>query len=570
MRKICFLLALVCSLPAMAQTMDTVRFTITYSANRFVNFTNTSVLSDTAGKKAIWFFGDGTSALKTHALGGAVHQYNPGTYQACLRIYRFTAANDTVLVGQECKQVTIHGAPDSCRAEFETGSVSNSTLVKHFLAKPFHNNGKKPERICWTFGDGTDTCIYYNPAVSNNYVVTHAYKQTGNYNVCVKIKYAGGCEASLCRNISTVFTPAADSCRGEFTVDGTTTISAARKFTAFPWHNKAKKPVKICWQFGDGKDTCINYPATFTGPYSVTHTYAQPGNYNVCMRIVYEGGCEKTNCRTIGIAVPPPADTCHAGILELIHNSSNVIRHLSAVPMAGRRPEKICWTFGDGRDTCVNLPNPFPPSALTISHAYPGPGVYRACVKVWYAGGCVTQSCRNVEIRSTAKVCGGYMVDSLSGAKTINFKGFGIVAGNDQVISYHWSFGDGTSATGQAVSHSYSSAGLYEVCLVMETREGCRTRICKKVSVAGSVQPNLVLTPNPVTSVLHAVFQSTKQETVTVSIYNATGLLMTSTTRNAVMGTNTWDFNVGTLPAGVYSVIVRSQSQIANAMFFKQ
>jgi hypothetical protein len=88
--------------------------------------------------------------------------------------------------------------------------------------------------------------------------------------------------------------------------------------------------------------------------------------------------------------------------------------------------------------------------------------------------------------------------------------------------------------------------------------------------VAGESKPRLVLTPNPVTTTLHATFLSLLKEQVTINIYNASGLLLKTYSRPALMGTNTWEFDVSTLPAGIYSVIVSSPHQLANAIFFKQ
>jgi hypothetical protein len=88
--------------------------------------------------------------------------------------------------------------------------------------------------------------------------------------------------------------------------------------------------------------------------------------------------------------------------------------------------------------------------------------------------------------------------------------------------------------------------------------------------VRGETKPILVLMPNPVTTVLHATFLSVMQEQVTINIYNANGLLLKTFTKTAVQGTNTWEFDVASLPTGIYSVVVKSQHQLANAIFFKQ
>lgn len=522
-------------------------------------------------EKICWTFGDGTDTcitynpLQPHNYA-VYHQYTqPGNYNVCVKIKYQGGCEASV-----CK-ITHVGTPgtvpDSCRADFETDALTTSPLTRKFTAIPWHNLQKKPVKICWDFGDGKDTCIQYPTIANVPYSVTHTYAQPGNYNVCVKILYAGGCEATKCKPAQVGIT---DSCRADFEIDGIASSLRTKKFTAIPWHNQQKKPVKICWIFGDGSDTCIQYSNTFAGPYTVMHTYAQPGQYNVCVKILYAGGCEASKCKTVSIPPTPSNDTCKVEIHELATSSSLLLRHFIATPSPNRRPEKICWTFGDGRDTCINLPNPVSPQSLTISHLYPAPGVYRVCVKIIYAGGCIATSCKEIVIRPINGICGGYMIDSLTGPKTVSLKGFGIHPANDHVVTYRWTFGDGTAASGQNVTHTYNQPGSYEVCLMIKTNRGCETKICKRIVIAGTNQPSLQLSPNPVINNLHALFISTRNEQVNISIFSVNGLMVRSYVRNATIGANNWDFDVASLPTGIYSVIVSSPNQLANAIFFKQ
>jgi hypothetical protein len=191
-------------------------------------------------------------------------------------------------------------------------------------------------------------------------------------------------------------------------------------------------------------------------------------------------------------------------------------------------------------------------------------------VKIKYAGGCEAYKCREVVIRSTSNTCGGYITDSLVNERTFAFKGFSIQNSNDHVVSWRWTFGDGAYSNDRNVSHTYATGGKYEVCLYIKTDLGCETKICKYVEVRGETKPVLQLSPNPVTTILHAVFLSALQEPVTINIYNANGILIKTYSRLAVQGVNTWEFEVAGLPAGIYSVIVKSPHQLANAIFFKQ
>ncbi|HEX7902468.1 MAG TPA: PKD domain-containing protein [Chitinophagaceae bacterium] len=573
MRKLYALLAGLCfvltSFPTAAQqsTNDVANFSFTIDAlNNHVVFTNTSVIGSEPGtRKAFWSFGDGTHQW-TLPLAGTAHDYaNAGTYEVCLKIYRYRSAlNDSVLSAHICKMVSIETI---CRADFERLSVttSNNPLTVVYKALPWHSNNRKPKTICWKFGDGRDTCINYENTFNGPYTVAHTYREPGNYEACVSILYYEGCEAKKCKVIP-ISRP--DSCAADFeripVATANTPLSVALR--ALPWHNNNRKPKTICWKFGDGRDTCVQYGADYTGPYIASHRYEHSGQYEVCVSILYYEGCEAKKCKIIAIA----GERCEVNIHEITSSVTSLVRgfHATVAAVPPSPPVSICWNFGDGTDTCITA-SATVFADLVIRHSYPGPGVYKVCVKVLFANGCSAYDCNEVVIRSNNNLCGGFMTDSITASRTIQFKGFAIHDPNDQVLSYRWSFGDGTTALGREVSHTYATAGDFEVCLYIKLGSGCETRICKKVRVPGNNQPALILMPNPVSSILHALFLSTHTEVVTIKLLNANGVVIRSVTRNAVAGTNNWEFEVSTLSPGVYSMVVQSPNQLASAIFIK-
>jgi PKD repeat protein len=570
MRKFYLLTSFLLVLFGNAKSQDTANFTYTIGLNNQVIFINTSHLHGDAPRKAYWSFGDGAKQM-TAPLANTFYQYNvAGIYTVCLRIYKYSSStHDSVITGEACQTFTLTNttSPDSCKASFTNSAISATPLTQLFVAKPWHNHEKRPEEICWIFGDGKDTCIKYNPSLTNNYAIYHTYPKPGQYNACVKIRYQGGCVSDNCH----VLTVAGDECKIDYRMEPVTASPLSRHFIAQPWHAQQKKPLRVCWTFGDGSTECKQYLTSNTEPYIINHTYAKAGQYNVCVSVLYDGGCESKTCRAITIEAPrPPADSCFVNVFEVATNSNNLERHFYAGIMQDKNPEKICWLFGDGRDTCINLPSPLTAQSLTVMHRYPAPGVYRVCVKVKYASGCEAQKCREVTIRSESNICGGYFTDSLIKERTIAFKGFSVQNQNDHVVVWRWTFGDGSSSNDRNVSHTYATGGKYEVCLYIKTDLGCETKICKQIVVRGETKPILVLTPNPVTTILHATFLSIMQEQVTINIYNANGLLLKTFSKIAVQGPNTWEFDVAPLPTGIYSVVIKSQHQLANAIFFKQ
>lgn len=515
-----------------------------------------------------WNFGDGRDTCIEYSsvymgLYTVPHTYSHGgAFQVCVNIRYYGGCES-----HKCDTVRVE-QPATCGADFER--IQSNTANPHlayFRALTSNSNNRKPQRICWQFGDGRDTCITYPETYTGQYVVSHNYAAAGPYNVCVSILYYGGCEAHRCRIIE-ITNPV--TCEADFErIQSTASNPNLAYFRALFSNSNNRKPQRICWQFGDGRDTCITYSETYLGQYVVSHNYAAPGQYNVCVNILFYGGCEARRCKIISI--PPPVVTCSVNLNILTTSLNNLTRTLVATPVTSpyQRPERVCWQFGDGSDTCIMIDPLQPVPALSITHTYPGPGVYHPCVSIRYVGGCEARRCGEISIQAGNTTCGGYMRDSLIGPRTYKFKGFSIHSPGDNVLYYKWTFGDGTTALGQEVTHTFTNGGQYEVCLNIKTQMGCETRICKTISVAGSNQPTLVLTPNPVVTELHALFISTHTETVNIKIQNQFGVVVRTYTRNAVIGNNTWGFDVTTLTPGIYTFIIQSPNQLASAVFIK-
>ena len=518
-------------------------------------------------KQVCWKFGDGKDTCISYPENytGSYfvrHTYRePGQYEVCVKITYFGGCE-----AFKCKRISVG---EFCRADFEKLPVNTTadSLVTHFKALPFHSLDKKPKTICWRFGDGRDTCISYPENYTGLYGVRHQYDHPGLYEVCVKIAYYGGCEAYKCKTIH-VGEPI--RCKADFERIPISSVNNPLHvaFKAIPWHIENKKPKQICWKFGDGRDTCIQYGEDYAGPYVVNHRYDRPGNYEVCVKIFYYGGCEAKKCEFVKVEAP---GECRVKLFELTPSITSLVRGFFASPWSSenKRPVRVCWYFGDGTDTCIQLNSGISLTQLFIRHTYPAPGVYRACVKILFEGGCIASDCDEIIIRPTTNACGGYMTDSLISPRTFKFRGFAIHNPDDPVVGYRWNFGDGSAATGREVTHQYNAPGTYEACLTIKTQRGCETRICKPLHVPGNTQIALQITPNPVTNTMHVLFYSTHAEPVLIKVVNGYGVVVRTWTRNATQGANNWDFDVSTLPAGAYTLYLQSPNQLSSQLFIK-
>lgn len=129
------------------------------------------------------------------------------------------------------------------------------------------------------------------------------------------------------------------------------------------------------------------------------------------------------------------------------------------------------------------------------------------------------------------------------------------------VKSYDWSFGDGKSDTTNTSTHTYLQNGTYNVCLKIESLEGCKDSFCRDVvvkSIIGiSEESNfrpLRIYPNPSNGKFHIVVPNqVNTEACNISVYDKLG---------RKVGTQyTFDKNQVTLTimdgtAGIYEVII--------------
>jgi hypothetical protein len=117
----------------------------------------------------------------------------------------------------------------------------------------------------WNFGDG-GTSTLPTP--------THTYSQMGYYNVCLNITGSGSCSNSVCDTVnlasSTAYVNHTTISSTPFGTNGITFRSVA---TGTP-------PFLYSWNFGD---SIVNNITTSSD--TITHTYIQPGTYQVSLHV---------------------------------------------------------------------------------------------------------------------------------------------------------------------------------------------------------------------------------------------------------------------------------------------
>jgi PKD repeat protein len=229
------------------------------------------------GNSFSWDFGDGN----TDNTRNPIHHYqNAGTYIVCLTISNSNGCTDTY-----CDSVYVRAGAGPCDANFSI--TPDSSMANRFYFTNTSTYNGTPATAYWTFGDGNTSRGFSS--------TSHTYTAAGTYTVCLYI-VSGNCTDSMCQTVVVTSAPPATCSAGfTFTPDST---NGNRIYFQSTSTSSVSNPTYF-WSFGDG-NTRSGTSWSFQNP---THTYANPGTYNVC-HIIIAGNCSDTVCQTITTTGP--------------------------------------------------------------------------------------------------------------------------------------------------------------------------------------------------------------------------------------------------------------------------
>jgi PKD repeat protein len=131
------------------------------------------------------------------------------------------------------------------------------------------------------------------------------------------------------------------------------------------------------------------------------------------------------------------------------------------------------WNFGDEGISTVANP----------SHNYAAAGTYQVKLVVTTNNGCRDSITQTITVYSQPTSV-SYTVNA--GSQCLSNNSFAFVTNasvGGGTVTYSWNFGDGGTAALQNPSHNYSSAGTYQVKLLVTTNNGCRDSAAQTVTV---------------------------------------------------------------------------------------
>jgi gliding motility-associated-like protein len=217
------------------------------------------------------------------------------------------------------------------------------------------------------------------------------------------------------------------------------------------------------WDFGNGQASTDANPS---------HTYADPGTYEVTYAIYTSGQCTDTITDTVIVSPIPIADfsmnpVCEDTLTTFINNSS-------VDPIDGNIIDVYTWSFGDGNSS--SLENPV--------HPYNEEGIYQASLVITSNNGCSDSISYPVTVWplpepdfTPTDVCLEFPTNfsdltTISSANTPN-----------NIVEWNWDFGDGGTATDQNPIYTYTSDGIFNANLTVVSNNGCTNDITNPVTV---------------------------------------------------------------------------------------
>ena len=301
----------------------------------------------------------------------------------------------------------------------------------------------------WDFGDGS-TGMGPKP--------THVYEATGRYPVRLTVTDRSGTKWNAATDSMTVVVntrPVADP--------GPDRIVAPGEKVVFDGSRSLDQDGDITdyrWDFRDGSE----------GKGRVTsHSFARPGIYGVRLAVADDSGdADAVDYKEARITVnaAPVADP--GG--DLIIAPGDLIR-LSAANSYDPDGRIVSYRWDFSADST-------PVSAAQVERRFTAPGLYTARLTVADDSGASNGfDSREIGIAVNHAPVANAGRDTLTESLIVSFDGTASIDPDGDPLTYRWDFGDGGSATGAKVQHTYAAAGTYPIILVVDDGKGLRNSV---------------------------------------------------------------------------------------------
>jgi MYXO-CTERM domain-containing protein len=432
------------------------------TANEGQSISTIAIASDPAGRNDpltySWSFGDGADPVSGRS---ANHTYtNEGSY-----IITLTVTDDEGASTAQTQEIIVGNVAPSI-AQFVGPNTANEGQEVVFSALAVDPGGDTLT-YTWTFGDGSD------PVSGED--LTSVRKTFGdNGAFMVRLRVSDGVAAVertqmiTIRNVSPTITALSGDTTGleraNFAFMGAASDPAG-----------ANDPLTWRWDFGDGSDPQVAGDLT-----AVSHVYQDAGAYTLTLTVTDGDGGSASRTLIVNVGNAAPVISRLEGDTE--GDEAEALSFSAAASDAGGDALTYTWDFGD------NSPRASGVDLTEVNHAFPDNGTYTVTLSVSDGAATVTRTLAvtifNVapEIRAATAPMAGVEGQSLA------FSAVGSdVAGNNDPLTYTWSWGDDTpDFEGRNATHTFGDNSTYTVTLTVEDDDGGVVRRTFMVAVSNA------------------------------------------------------------------------------------
>jgi len=217
------------------------------------------------------------------------------------------------------------------------------------------------------------------------------------------------------------------------------------------------------WDFGDGAEGTESI---------VTRAYESDGVYDVSLTVTDDDGLTGVLVTSIVIGGPNLPPVADAGPDQLVAVGTPVVLDARGSTDDGRIVA-YRWAFGDGETGFSS----------TTSHAYTAGGSYTVNLTIEDEGGLEDTDSATITVNTPPVAAFEFSAVPTVDIAVVFDGSASMDPDGDDIVSYEWLFGDGSSASGAEVSHTYTSAGDFTVRLTVRDTYSAVGVIEKSITV---------------------------------------------------------------------------------------
>jgi PKD repeat protein len=323
--------------------------------------------------------------------------------------------------------------------------------------------GDQLYNVSWNFGDPgsvpNNTSILLKPS--------HVFSHPGTFVVKMKAYNTDNCVDSVYRDVTVYQTPKplfsyiSQPCDSSIYFSDTTDITGSGAIATWKW------------LFGDGTPAVtINSP----GPGDISHLYVNAGIYPVKLIMTSSFGCFDSVSKNVQRF---PCIASGFTYQDTLCARNKISFADTSLPVTLINQWK--WTWGDGNDTSYTV------HSSPVTHYYADSGNYPVKLKIWALvdGTTITDSIITmVKVRPTPEPYFSNVPVCLNQVTLFRDTSNTFGAG---VAKWNWTLGTKPTDTStfKNPKHTYDSAGIYDVRLIVTNKYGCKDSLTKPTRIYG-------------------------------------------------------------------------------------